>query len=261
MEKRIKYSGAGLFWAGQAPKFKNSGRGVPWRKFWIGYHARSTTAISSGFLSFQVGCKFTLARRPQNFYSLFHPPVVWTLGRVHAHFIFEKYKVYTSLSDPSKDLKKWFPDLDRPGRLPHQQGLCEARLGYRDGSPQHARGIAIPINLKYMGGWVRGGVAHCQVSRCWSAHWQRRFGERVPTPFVGEFTFSKFSSFLVPLEFQVSNYNLNSQRGSRSPSFPSGSLPPRSQPFHRSYSNKHPVTAPKLRLLSKTVTGPGARGY
>ena len=23
-----------------------------------------------------------------------------------------------------------------PGRLPHQQGLCEARLGYRDGSPQ-----------------------------------------------------------------------------------------------------------------------------
>ena len=28
------------------------------------------------------------------------------------------------------------PDLDWPGRLPHQQGLCEARLGYRDGSPQ-----------------------------------------------------------------------------------------------------------------------------
>ena len=28
------------------------------------------------------------------------------------------------------------PDLDRPGRLPNQQGLCEARLGYRDGSPQ-----------------------------------------------------------------------------------------------------------------------------
>ena len=54
-EKRIKFSGAGLFWAGQAPKFQNSGRGVPWRKFWIGYHARSTTAISSGFLSFQVG--------------------------------------------------------------------------------------------------------------------------------------------------------------------------------------------------------------
>ena len=26
--------------------------------------------------------------------------------------------------------------LDRPGRLPHQQGLCEARLGYRDGSLQ-----------------------------------------------------------------------------------------------------------------------------
>jgi len=26
--------------------------------------------------------------------------------------------------------------LDRPGRLPHQQGLCEARLGYRDGPPQ-----------------------------------------------------------------------------------------------------------------------------
>ena len=28
------------------------------------------------------------------------------------------------------------PDLDRPGRLPQQQGLCEARLSYRDGSPQ-----------------------------------------------------------------------------------------------------------------------------
>jgi hypothetical protein len=28
------------------------------------------------------------------------------------------------------------PGLDRPGRLPHQQGLCEARLGYRDRSPQ-----------------------------------------------------------------------------------------------------------------------------
>ena len=27
------------------------------------------------------------------------------------------------------------PDLDRPGRLPHQQGLCEARLGYQDESP------------------------------------------------------------------------------------------------------------------------------
>ena len=25
------------------------------------------------------------------------------------------------------------PDLERPGRLPHQQGLCEARLGYQDG--------------------------------------------------------------------------------------------------------------------------------
>ena len=28
------------------------------------------------------------------------------------------------------------PDLDRPGRLPHEQGLCEARLGYQDESPQ-----------------------------------------------------------------------------------------------------------------------------
>ena len=28
------------------------------------------------------------------------------------------------------------PDLDRPGRLPHQQGPCEARLGYRDRPPQ-----------------------------------------------------------------------------------------------------------------------------
>ena len=30
--------------------------------------------------------------------------------------------------------------LDRPGRLPHQQGLCEARLGYRDRSPQGGPG-------------------------------------------------------------------------------------------------------------------------
>ena len=28
------------------------------------------------------------------------------------------------------------PDLERPGRQPHQQGLCEARLGYQDESPQ-----------------------------------------------------------------------------------------------------------------------------
>ena len=27
------------------------------------------------------------------------------------------------------------PDLERPGMLPHQQGLCEARLGYQDESP------------------------------------------------------------------------------------------------------------------------------
>ena len=27
--------------------------------------------------------------------------------------------------------ERWYPpDLDRPGRLPHQQGLSEARLGY-----------------------------------------------------------------------------------------------------------------------------------
>ena len=38
----------------------------------------------------------------------------------------------------SLGLKSGFesPNLDRPGRLPHQQGLCEARLGCRDGSPQ-----------------------------------------------------------------------------------------------------------------------------
>ena len=30
--------------------------------------------------------------------------------------------------------------LDRPGRLPHQQGLCEARLGYRDRSPKGGPG-------------------------------------------------------------------------------------------------------------------------
>ena len=27
------------------------------------------------------------------------------------------------------------PGLDRPGRLPHQQGLCQARLGYRSDVP------------------------------------------------------------------------------------------------------------------------------
>ena len=33
---------------------------------------------------------------------------------------------------------EWFepPDLDRPGRLPHQQGPCEVRLGYQDESPR-----------------------------------------------------------------------------------------------------------------------------
>ena len=48
----------------------------------------------------------------------------------------------TVISEASKSctvgLRSGFdpPDLERPGRLPHQQGLCEARLGYRDGSPQ-----------------------------------------------------------------------------------------------------------------------------
>ena len=37
------------------------------------------------------------------------------------------------------------PDLDKPGRQPHQQGLCEARLGYQDstcktGHPLELRG-------------------------------------------------------------------------------------------------------------------------
>ena len=50
-------------------KFKNAGSGVPWRKFWIGYHARSTPAILSGLLSFQPGYKSPPARRPQIFYS------------------------------------------------------------------------------------------------------------------------------------------------------------------------------------------------
>ena len=37
------------------------------------------------------------------------------------------------------------PDLERPGRLPHKQGLREARLGYRDGSPQlGAPGPGVP---------------------------------------------------------------------------------------------------------------------
>ena len=31
-----KYSGAGLFWAGRAPKFNNSGSGVPWRNSGLG---------------------------------------------------------------------------------------------------------------------------------------------------------------------------------------------------------------------------------
>jgi len=74
VEKRIKISGPGLFWPGQTPKFKNAGSGVPWRKFWIGYHARSTPAILSGLLSFQPGGKSPPARRPQIFYSLFHSP-------------------------------------------------------------------------------------------------------------------------------------------------------------------------------------------
>ena len=75
MEKRIKISGPGLFWPGQTPKFKNAGSGVPWRKFWIGYHARSTPAILSSFWSFPVVGKLPPNPRPQNFYSLFHSPV------------------------------------------------------------------------------------------------------------------------------------------------------------------------------------------
>ena len=74
MEKRIKISGPGLFWPGQTPRFKNAGSGVPWRKFWIGYHARSTTAILSSFWSFPVVGKLPPNPRPQNFYSLFHSP-------------------------------------------------------------------------------------------------------------------------------------------------------------------------------------------
>ena len=89
VERRIKYSGAGLFAGqGQAPKFENSGSGVPWRKFWIGYHARSTTAILSGFLSFQPGGKSLPARRPQKIYSLFHPPV----GRVQKNAARKRFR-------------------------------------------------------------------------------------------------------------------------------------------------------------------------
>ena len=29
------------------------------------------------------------------------------------------------------------PDLDRPGRLPHQQGLCEVRPGYQESKTSH----------------------------------------------------------------------------------------------------------------------------
>ena len=35
------------------------------------------------------------------------------------------------------------PDLDRPGRQLHQQGLREARLGYRDGSPPKRPGTQV----------------------------------------------------------------------------------------------------------------------
>ena len=41
------------------------------------------------------------------------------------------------------------PDLDRPGRLPHQQGLCEARLGCQDESPQlGAPALLVALDLK-----------------------------------------------------------------------------------------------------------------
>jgi len=53
--------------------------------------------------------------------------------------------------------------LDRPGRLPHQQGLCEARLGYRAGSPQllhllyatPCSGCAIILIKTVPGNWKR----------------------------------------------------------------------------------------------------------
>jgi len=40
-----KYSGAGLFWAGRAPKFNNSGSGVPWRNSGLG----TTAALQQPF--------------------------------------------------------------------------------------------------------------------------------------------------------------------------------------------------------------------
>ena len=41
------------------------------------------------------------------------------------------------IPSPHLGLRSGFdpPDLERPGKLPHQQGLCEARLGYQDESP------------------------------------------------------------------------------------------------------------------------------
>ena len=40
------------------------------------------------------------------------------------------------------------PDLDRPGRLPHQQGLCEARLGCQDESPQLGAPVLVKLELE-----------------------------------------------------------------------------------------------------------------
>jgi hypothetical protein len=56
------------------------------------------------------------------------------------------------------------PDLERPGRLPHQleQGLCEARLGYRDGSPQ--LGARDPIQVNDSNGLASSTIA-CTTRR------------------------------------------------------------------------------------------------
>jgi len=53
------------------------------------------------------------------------------------------WKIWNETGIPLTDNLLHGRMIDRPGRLPHQQGLCEARLGYRDASP--GTGPHVPV--------------------------------------------------------------------------------------------------------------------
>ena len=74
--------------------------------------------------------------------------------------------------------------LDRPGRLPHQQGLCEARLGYRDGSPQ-LPGTRVRMYMQ---------TPSDQICVVWGGPWLGRPWLKWIVPWSESFRFSFFTS-------------------------------------------------------------------